>query len=119
MQAVAKKLVDLDPADRQRSIALAYATRRADSIQAAKLILVDALEKHPSEAMIHYNLACYECQLGDIPSAKKFIERALQLNPKMGRLALDAEDLQPLWASLERNLGSTNADLLAKLRSLA
>ena len=101
MQAVAKKLVDLDPADPQRVIALAYATRRAESIDLARLILMEALDRHPSEALIHYNLACYDCQLGDIPSTKKFIERALLLNTKLGRMALVDEDLQPLWATVD------------------
>ena len=101
MQAAAKKLVDLDPTDPQRVMALAYATRRAESIDLARLILMEALDRHPSEALIHYNLACYDCQLGNIPSAKQFIETALRLNPKMGRMALGDEDLEPLWASLE------------------
>lgn len=101
MQAAAKKLALLDPTAPQWAIAWAYATRRVESIDIARIILIEALERHPSEPLIHYNLACYDCQLGDIPSAKKFIETALHLNPKMGRMALGDEDLEPLWASLE------------------
>ena len=101
MQAAAKRLALLDPTAPQWAIAWAYATRRAESIDIARIILIEALDCHPSEPLIHYNLACYDCQLGDIPSAKKFIETALRLNPKMGRMALGDEDLEPLWASLE------------------
>ena len=101
MQSAAKKLIEIDPAASQWVISWAYATRRAESIDMARLILIEALDRHPSEPLIHYNLACYDCQLGDIPSAKKFIETALMLNPKMGQMALGDEDLEPLWASLE------------------
>jgi hypothetical protein len=64
MQAVAARLATYDPAEVQWSISLALATRRAESIEAAKAIFLAASEKHPEEALIHYNLACYECQLG-------------------------------------------------------
>jgi Flp pilus assembly protein TadD len=98
MQAVAKKLVELDPTGPQWAISWAYATRRAESIDLARLILMNALDRHPQEPLIHYNLACYDCQLGDILSARKFIERALLMEPNMERMALQDEDLQPLWS---------------------
>jgi len=41
-------------------------TRQAESIDAARHILALALNNHPRKAIVHYNLACYECQLGDI-----------------------------------------------------
>lgn len=100
MQAVAKNLVEIDPTASQWVISWAYATRRAESIDMARLILINALDQHPLEPLIHYNLACYDSQLGDIPSAKQFIERALRLNPKMGPMALDDDDLEPIWASI-------------------
>lgn len=34
----------------------AYATRRADSIEAAGVILVNAVEQFPNVAVVHYNL---------------------------------------------------------------
>jgi tetratricopeptide (TPR) repeat protein len=66
MQEVAKRLAEFEPNDIQWTISLAYATRRADSIQAAKKILLNAESKFPKEAIIKYNLACYCCQLGEI-----------------------------------------------------
>jgi len=100
MQAAAKQLLALEPTEPQWAIALAYATRRAESIDQARLILMEALDRHPLEPLIHYNLACYDCQLGDVPSAKEFITRALRLKPSMGVMALEDEDLEPIWASL-------------------
>src|SRR5215211_3159726 len=52
----------------QWPVSLAYATRRAQSLKAAKLILLEAATKHPEEPLIFYNLGCYECQLGDLDS---------------------------------------------------
>jgi predicted Zn-dependent protease len=70
MQAVAKKLVEYDPDEVPPWISLAYATRRIESIDAAKKILLEALTRHTKEPVFHFNLACYECQLGDLTAAK-------------------------------------------------
>ena len=104
MQAAARRLLALEPSAADWFIALAYATRRTESIEQARLILMEALDRHPLEPLVHYNLACYDCQLGDVSSAKQFIERALRLNPSMGRRALEDEDLEPIWASLAHDL---------------
>ena len=100
MQAVARKLAELDPTDPQWAIAWAYATRRAESIELARLILVEALDRHPLEALIHYNLACYDCVLEDLASAKAFLARAFKLEPQMREMALSDPDLEPLRSSL-------------------
>ncbi len=98
---VAKQLMRDDPAEPQWAISLAYATRRLDSIASAKAILVNAVAKHPQEPIIHYNLACYDCQLGAMDAAKDHLKRAFQLGPKWRAMALDDPDLQPLWNALK------------------
>ena len=55
MQMVARRLTQCDPGKVQWRISLAYATRRAESIEAAKSILIDALESHPEEGIVHYS----------------------------------------------------------------
>lgn len=100
MQVVAKSLVNHDPDEVQWSISLAYATRRAESIDAAKVILLEAVERHPKEPVLHYNLACYECQLGDVEVAKARLQHALKLEPRMRLMALDDEDLRAVWDAL-------------------
>jgi predicted Zn-dependent protease len=69
MQVVAEKLANYDPAEAQWRISFAYATRRTESIEKAREILLTALGSHPEEPTIHYNLACYECQLGNLSVA--------------------------------------------------
>jgi hypothetical protein len=97
MLTVADRLAALEPDNVQWSISLAFATRRAQSIEAAKSILLSAVERHPKEPILHYNLACYECQLGDIGVAKARLQHACKLSEKCRLMALDDEDLEPLW----------------------
>ncbi len=106
LQAAAAQLVTLEPFDPQWVISLAFATRRATSIPDAKLILEAAIGTFPDEPLIPYNLACYECQLGDVPAAKKLLERALRMQPKMGPMALEDSDLEPLWATLQHDFSN-------------
>jgi len=100
MQAVAKKLAEYDPDDVQWWVSWAYATRRAESIDAARHILALAIDIHPRKAILHYNLACYECQLGDITAAKKHLDKTFRLDPKYRIFALDDDDLMPMWMML-------------------
>ena len=100
MQAVAKQLALHDPQEPQWTALWAYATRRADSIEHARIILVNAIERLPNVAIFHYNLACYECQLGDLEKAKVTLRRAFKLQPQYCVMALDDEDLKPLWDSI-------------------
>lgn len=100
MAQIAKRLADFQPDDVQWTISLAYATRRANSIEAAKQILLNAESKFPNEAIIKYNLACYFCQTADIENAKNCLEKAFEIDSSWRLKALDDEDLRPLWDSL-------------------
>jgi tetratricopeptide (TPR) repeat protein len=78
-------------------ISYAYATRRSESIDAARDILINALPKFPQESIIYYNLACYECQSNRIDSAKQYLEQAFRIDHNWTLQALEDEDLKPLW----------------------
>ena len=96
MAEIAKRLVEFQPDDVQWIISLAYATRRANSIDAAKEILLSAESKFPKEALIKYNLACYFCQEGDLQTARDYLKRAFEIDSSRRITALDDPDLQPL-----------------------
>jgi len=100
MQAAAKRMVEYDPDDAQWWVLWAQATRHSSSVEAARLILVNALERHAHDAGIHFNLACYECQLGNIDGAKEHLKTCFDFDPSMRLKALVHEDLQPMWESL-------------------
>ena len=97
MAEIANRLADFQPVDVQWKISLAYATRRADSIKAAKQILLNAESKFPNEAIIKYNLACYFCQTEDIEAATSYSKTTSEIDPSWRFRALEDEDLKPLW----------------------
>lgn len=86
-------------------ISLAYAIRRKPDggIPQAREILSRALALFPSEAIILYNLACYDCQLGDNAAAQGWLQQALNLAGKkeIRQMALADRDLQPLWPLID------------------
>jgi tetratricopeptide (TPR) repeat protein len=100
MREIAKRLAEFQPSNVEWTISLAYATRRAYSIQAAKEVLLNAEPRFPKEPAIKYNLACYFCQTGDIETAKNYLKKAFKVDLNWRMAALEDEDLKPLWDSL-------------------
>jgi tetratricopeptide (TPR) repeat protein len=100
MQVVAQKLAEFQPDNVQWVTSLAYAARRANSIEAAKQILIKAEPKFPKEAIIKYNLACYFCQTRETETAKNYLKQAFKIDSNCRTMALDDPDLQPLWNDL-------------------
>src|SRR5215831_11640377 len=100
MQQIAKRLKEFEPDNVQWTISLAYATRRAYSIEIAMEILLSAEPKFPKEATIPYNLACYYCQLEEIETARRYLKKAFEIDLNWRVAALEDKDLEPLWESL-------------------
>ena len=71
--------------------------------QEARANLLQVISKFPADPIVHYNLACYECQLGDMDQARKWLESAFRLGDRnrMKPMALEDPDLRPLWAALK------------------
>ena len=95
-----ERLADFQPDDIQWTIFLAHATRRADSIHAAKEVLLNAESKFPKEAALKYNLACYFCQMGEIQNARNYLKKAFEIDLNWRIAALEDEDLKLLWEFL-------------------
>jgi tetratricopeptide (TPR) repeat protein len=101
---VASHLVKVDSQTAGWWISLAYAVRRTESVEKAEAILLRAQAIHPKVAIIAFNLACYASVTGRIEDAKARLRHAIELDKDIRELALDDEDLKPLWnwiASLE------------------
>jgi Tfp pilus assembly protein PilF len=79
----------------------AWAVRRAESIESANDILMDAVKKFPRDALTRFNLGCYACQMGELKLAKERVRQAIDFDPKFKLLALDDADLEPLWESFK------------------
>lgn len=97
MRRIAATLVDRWPEEASHWISHAFATRRCHDIAEAEAILLEAAVRHPSEAMIHYNLACYAAQTDRPAEALERLRRAMKIEPKVKDLALADPDLLPLW----------------------
>ncbi len=101
---VAGHLVNMKPEEPDAWIALAYATRRKDGggLKQARGILVRAQRRFPKEAVIAYNLACYDCQLGNEEGALKWLAKAFAMGRarEMRSMALQDRDLEPLWGKI-------------------
>jgi tetratricopeptide (TPR) repeat protein len=101
---IAATLTEQLPNDPAFWISYAYATRRKEGggIQEAKTILIKAKALFPKHYLIAYNLACYECQLGNLKEAMEFLGSAIDLAKEndIRSRALDDPDLEPLWAKI-------------------
>jgi tetratricopeptide (TPR) repeat protein len=100
METVARALATSAPSNPKWVALWAYATRRADSLATAKKILTDACERHPDSALVLYNLACYQAQLGELEDAKMRLTLAVKIDPQFREIALEDDDLKPVWDSL-------------------
>ncbi len=91
------------PDDPEAWIHRSFALHELRRTREAFASLLPAAARFPKETIIPYNLACYRCQLGDLPEARRWFARALASgkNPAEKRLrlraALQDADLQPLW----------------------
>jgi predicted Zn-dependent protease len=103
---IAETLTQLEPQQPGAWVSLAYATRRktGGGIPQARAILIQALQAFPKEQIIAYNLACYDCQLGDLNAARARLEKAYALGDaaKVKLMALKDPDLEPLWPELRQ-----------------
>jgi predicted Zn-dependent protease len=101
---IAGALVKLMPEQSFTWICWAYATRRKTDggIPEAKKILLEAESKFPAEYLLRYNLACYECQSGNLKEAMMWLQKAIDMAGKndIRKIALDDPDLEPLWVNI-------------------
>lgn len=77
-----------------RSYTLHELKRTAEALDT----LIPAADRFPEEPIIPYNLACYACQLGNVPMAKQWLRKAANLRGReaIQKLAKDDTDLAPL-----------------------
>jgi Flp pilus assembly protein TadD len=64
-------------------------------------VLEEASKLFPTEWAIQYNLACYCAQLGQLDAAQEYLGKSYELGDakQIKLMALDDEDLKPLWES--------------------
>ena len=84
----------------------AYALRRVPDggLSRAWEALLPAAEKFPREPVIPYNLSCYACQRQQLDIARQWLQQAMNIGGRdaIRKMALADDDLQPLWAEIEK-----------------
>lgn len=99
---IANALIKVDPEEAVGWVHRSYALHEMKRTLEARDNLLKAVEKFSVSPTIHYNLACYECQLGNLDEARKWLKTAFRLGDrkKMKPAALRDSDLKPLWAEI-------------------
>jgi tetratricopeptide (TPR) repeat protein len=101
LEAVAMQLTRLSPKEEQGWISWAFATRRLRSLPEAREVLLKAETiLGDTCSTLHFNLACYACQLGEMEEAKRRLETACKMHSEYKAIALEDPDLKPMWDKL-------------------
>lgn len=99
---LATALTESEPEEALGWVHRSYSLHELKRTREARDNLLQVVERFPLSATLLYNLACYECQLGDLPQARKWLEKAFRVGDRksMRLAALQDLDLQPLWDEL-------------------
>lgn len=73
----------LKPTHLGAAIALGWCYKRTHRLAQAIDALDRAVQAHPEEPLLHYNLSCYWSLAGQTPEAVKALARALDLDPTL------------------------------------
>jgi tetratricopeptide (TPR) repeat protein len=101
---VAERILELAPDEIFGWIHRSYALHELKRTQTARDRLLPAVPLFPKFETIPYNLACYECQLGNLAAARDWFRRAWKLHDRadLKARALEDSDLKPLWAEIKK-----------------
>jgi predicted Zn-dependent protease len=91
-----RKLAQARPDHPHGWISWAFALREVQRIEEAQAVLHESERLHPACGVLHYNLACYACLLGDRAEAERRLRRALEIDGSWKDSALDDPDLAAL-----------------------
>jgi predicted Zn-dependent protease len=99
---VARAITQAAPKEPLGWIHLSYALHELKRTQEAWDNLLAIVDDFPKEPTMRYNLACYACQLGDLPEARRWLKKTLALGRKKEtkQMALEDLDLKPLWPEI-------------------
>jgi tetratricopeptide (TPR) repeat protein len=72
------------------------AAARHDDPEEAKRILAEGFELHPESPSLFYELACVEAVAGNLEAARAALDRAIELEPELEKVAATDDDLAAL-----------------------
>lgn len=94
--ATGRELTELAPEKTIGYIHMAFCLHELGKTAEARSLLLDGPATLHSEPVYHYNLACYECVLGNLDLARLHLDKSIALDKKFRDYALTDPDLQAL-----------------------
>lgn len=91
-----RELCRREPGKSAGFIHTAFCLHELGETNAARDTLLDGPEMLRKEPTFHYNLACYECALGNLELARMHLDRSFKLNKKFRDFARTDPDLAAL-----------------------
>ena len=93
-ERLSQKGAALYPDENEFVVQRAFALRQLDKGPEALEAIQAAPEWLRRRGILHYNLACYEAQLGDVTAARECIRAAIELNADFKKDARSDPDLK-------------------------
>lgn len=87
----------------------AYAYANEGDVDRGRRELEAGLAERPDHPALHYHVACLEARSGRVDEARRALDRALELDPKLAEWAAADDDLAPLRVSGQPEPGGTAA----------
>lgn len=84
------------PANTRWWLAWSRNLRQEKSVESARDVLEEAMDLHPSDPLIQYQLACLVCAMGETEKSVKLLKSAFSLDADLMAAANDEPDLKRL-----------------------
>lgn len=94
----AQELIRTAPQINMGYIHAAYCLHELGRTDSARDMLLTGPASLHAEPVYYYNLACYQCRLGELESARGYLEKTFALDKKFRDFAKTDPDLLPLRA---------------------
>ena len=85
------------PEENEFMVQRAFALQQQEKENEAASLILNAPSWIRNTGVLHYNLACYEAQLGNLGAARRSIRTAIEINAAFKKKAKNDPDLRPLW----------------------
>ena len=95
-ELLSRRGLGLHPEEGEFTVQRAFALHQMEKGDEAFKVLLAAPDWIRRTGILHYNLACYEARLGDINTARRCIDAAIELNSAMKKNARSDPDLAGL-----------------------
>jgi tetratricopeptide (TPR) repeat protein len=97
-----QSLCRLWPEEHEFHFRTAYCQHELKATPEARATLLRAPESIRATALYHYNMACYETQLGNLDEAKRLLKICFEKSREYRKGAQGDPDLKPLWPWLAK-----------------